>query len=138
MIDVLVVDDNQDIADCLETLLTLAGYRVRLAADGKAGLAALGDRLPDVVILDVEMPGLDGPGMAHQMMVDDCGSESIPIVLTSAMERLREIAVRMGTPYYLAKPYDVSTLLSLVTRAVKERIAPCPPTPAGVPPCKLE
>jgi CheY-like chemotaxis protein len=138
MIDVLVVDDNQDMAECLESLFTLEGHRVRLAADGEAGLAALSDRLPDAVILDVEMPGLDGPGMAHQMIVDDCGRESIPIVLTSAMVRLREIAARMGTPYYLAKPYDASTLLSLVTRAAKERIAPCPPTPAGVSPCKLE
>lgn len=72
------------------------------------------------------------------MIVDDCGREPIPIVLTSAVGRLRELAARMGTPYYLTKPYDVTSLVSLVKRAAKERIAPCPTTPGGVSPCKLE
>lgn len=134
MIDVLVVDDNQDIAECLDLLLTGEGYRVRLAPDGKAGLCALNERLPDVLILDVEMPVLDGPGMAYQMIVEDCGREVVPILLTSAVPQLKQIADRIGTPYYLEKPYDVAALLTLVARAAQERIAPRPPISAGVSP----
>jgi CheY-like chemotaxis protein len=137
MIDVLVVDDNRDIAECLEFLLTSEGYRARLAPDGKAGLCALNERLPDVLILDVEMPVLDGPGMAYQMIVENCGREAVPIVLTSAVSQLKQIADRIGTPYYLAKPYDVATLLELVARSAQERIAPRPPIPAGTLPCKI-
>jgi CheY-like chemotaxis protein len=137
MIDVLVVDDNQDIAECMEFLLAIEGYRVRVAFDGRAGLSALSEGLPDVLILDVEMPVLDGPGMAHQMIVDNCGREAIPIVLTSAVSQLREIAARIGTPYYLAKPYQPSALLELVARSAQERIAPRPPIPPGKSPCKL-
>jgi CheY-like chemotaxis protein len=137
MIDVLVVDDNRDIAECAELLLTLEGYRVRVAFDGQAALGAMDERLPDVLVLDVEMPVLDGPGMAQQMILENCGREAIPIVLTSAVVQLREIAARVGTPYYLAKPYQPSALLALVARSAQERIAPCPPIPAGMSPCKL-
>ena len=136
MLEVLFVDDNQDIAECMDSLLRIEGYRVRLAFDGEAGLSALRDHLPDVVVLDVEMPVLDGPGMAFQMILDNCGREKIPIVLASAAAGLQEIAARVGTPYYLAKPYEISKLLALVARAAHERIAPRPPRMAGVSPCK--
>src|SRR5690348_3010999 len=64
MADVLVVDDNLDISELLEALLAEEGHLVRVAHDGEEGLRALDERLSDVVILDVDMPVLDGPGMA--------------------------------------------------------------------------
>ena len=133
MADVLVVDDNEDITECLESLLALEGHRVRLASNGEQGLAALTDRLPDLVILDVDMPILDGPGMAYRMFVENCGRQLIPIVLSSAALRLPEIAARVGTPYYIGKPFDPTELMRLVTRAHEERTPPCP-HPAGVSP----
>lgn len=139
MMDVLVVDDNQDIVECLELMLTVEGHAVRVAYDGRAGLSALHERLPDVLILDVDMPVLDGPGMASQMLVENCGREKIPIVLASAVPELHQIAARIGTPYFLPKPYDISALLALVARAAQERFAPRPPVPipGDVLPCKL-
>lgn len=130
MADVLIVDDNTDIGECLESLLRLEGHRARVAVDGERGLLALAERLPDLVILDVDMPVLDGPGMAYRMLIEDCGAELVPIVLSSAAPRLREIAARVGTPYYASKPFDPTELMKLVARALEERNAPHPP-PAG-------
>lgn len=124
--DVLIVDDNEDTTECLAVLLELEGYRVRSAANGEAGLVSLRERFPDVLILDVEMPLLDGPGMAGQMIVEDCGRENIPIVLSSAVTHLPAVAARVGTPYFIAKPCDPRILLALVARAGEERTPPCP------------
>lgn len=133
MADVLVVDDNADIAECLEATLTLEGHYVRVAGDGERGLRALADRASDLVILDVDMPVLDGPAMVYRMLIEDCGLESIPIIMSSAVPRLHEVAARVGTPYFLGKPFDPTELMELVTRALAEKKAPSPP-PAGASP----
>jgi DNA-binding response OmpR family regulator len=129
--EVLIVEDNADISESLECLLTFEGYGVRSAPHGEAGLSALDDRLPDVVLLDVDMPVLDGPGMAYRMFVVNCGREKVPIVLCSAIPRLSDIAARVGTPYYIGKPPDPDKLLSMIARAAEERIAPRPPGLVG-------
>ena len=89
--------------------------------------------LPDCILLDVEMPVLSGPGMAHRMLVRDVGSEDIPILLVSARDDLSEIAERIGTPYFLAKttPNHGKALLEILGRALRERRAPAhsAPTP---------
>jgi FixJ family two-component response regulator len=77
-------------------------------------------------LLDVDMPVLDGPGMAHQMLLHNAGEERIPILLVSGRSDLPEIAARMGTPYFLAKarPDYLEALLGLLDRALRERLAP--------------
>ncbi|WP_437523424.1 response regulator [Sorangium sp. So ce726] len=127
MADLLLVDDSHDINEAMEMLLTAEGHRVRIATDGKAGLRALEERFPDLIVLDVEMPELDGPGMACRMLIENSGREKIPIVFVSGVEGLHEIARRIGTPYMLGKPCDPDKLLSMLARALEERIAPRPP-----------
>ena len=127
MAEFLIVDDNEDIATLLQLLLEGAGHRVRVAHNGEQGLAELEAGLPDVVLLDVEMPVLDGPGLAYQMFVSNCGKENLPVVLASAVADLPEVAQRVGTPYSIAKPFDPEALLALVERALKERRLPRPP-----------
>ncbi len=122
----LIVDDDEDVAWAVEQLVLSAGHTVRVAADGEAGLAALAERAPDVVILDVEMPLLDGPGMAYRMFVHDAGLEEIPIVLLSGVFELHKVAERVGTPYFTPKPFDPRQLLALVQRALTERAPPRP------------
>jgi len=72
------------------------------------------------------MPILDGPGMAHQMLLHDAGQESIPIVLVSGRDDLPQIARRMGTPYFLARatPGFGKALLGVLDRALAEQRAP--------------
>ena len=80
--------------------------------------------LPDAILLDIDMPVLGGPGMAHKMMLHDAGEERIPIVLFSSRTDLIAVAAKMGTPYAIAKPFDVELLLALLRRAINERVAP--------------
>lgn len=126
MADVLLVDDDEDVAWVLEQLLELAGHTVRVAHDGEEGLRLLEQRIPELAILDVEMPLLDGPGMAYRMFVHDCGLENIPILLVSGVFDLARVAARVGTPYFTAKPFDTAAMLSLVNRALSERALPRP------------
>ena len=129
MADLLIVDDDADIADLLKQVLTVAGYVVRVAHDGQEGLRLVAERAPDAVVLDVEMPSLSGPEMAHRLFIRDRGDEKLPLVLISGKDGLAQVAAKVGTPYFIGKPYDLDAMLSLVGRAVRERAAPSPGGP---------
>ena len=126
MADLLIVEDNPDITEILELLLTSEGHHVRSVPHGEAGMLALREPFPDLVIMDVEMPILDGPAMVYRMLLEDLGRETIPVILMSAGAALPEIARYLGVPYYLAKPFGPTELLSTVDRALEERLAPSP------------
>jgi DNA-binding NtrC family response regulator len=121
---VLVVDDDYDIGDALSELFTMEGHHIRVARDGVHGLALLEEERPDIVLLDVDLPRLSGPQMARQMVLRNHGLEQIPIVLLSGIPDLARVAARVGTPYFLAKPYDFEALLEITSRALAERTAP--------------
>src|SRR5450432_3044870 len=104
----LLVDDDDDIVAALADLLRDGGHEVRTASTGEEGLIVLrAAPLPDVLVLDVDMPVLGGPGMAHKMLLHDAGEENIPILLMSARHDLPEIAREMGTQYSVAKPTTI-------------------------------
>jgi DNA-binding NtrC family response regulator len=125
MSTVLIVDDDSDIVECLSEVLRDGGHEVLSARTGEEGLRALRSKpLPDAIVLDVDMPVLGGPGMAHKMMLHDAGQEKIPIVLSSGRSDLTALAAKMGTPYAIGKPVDADSLLALVARALRERVAP--------------
>ncbi|HEX3766059.1 MAG TPA: response regulator [Kofleriaceae bacterium] len=126
MADLLIVDDDCDVAELLGEALAHLGHQVRIAHDGMEGMRALAVRAPDAVLLDVEMPMLDGPGMACEMIVRDCGLEAIPIVLLSGIVDLDQVAARVGTPYFLGKPYTLGAVTALCARALSERTPPVP------------
>ncbi len=95
------------------------------AHTGEEGLQVLrATKHPDVILLDVDMPVLGGPEMAHQMMLHEAGEERIPIILFSANADLAAVAARMGTPYWLSKPCDTDAMVGLIARAIRERRAP--------------
>ncbi len=101
MADLLVVDDDRNLAEVVAEVLQNYGHVVRVAHNGEVGLARLGERMPDLVVLDVEMPILRGPGMAMALLLRDCGLELVPIVLVSGAVGLEAIAAEVGTPYSL-------------------------------------
>src|SRR6202042_2203042 len=103
MAHLLVVDDDVDVCWMMQELLEREGHVVRVANDGEAGLRLLDESRPDAIVLDVEMPRLDGPTMAYRMFVHNAGLENIPIVLLSGVHDLHATAQRVGTPYYLGK-----------------------------------
>jgi len=126
MAEVLVVDDDMDIGDLLALLLRDLGHGVRVARNGEEGLSLCYAQKPDLVLLDVEMPVLTGPQMALRIFLHDMGYEEVPIVLLSGVVDLKQIAAMVGTPYFLAKPYDLESLLPVIDRALAERVPPVP------------
>jgi DNA-binding NtrC family response regulator len=126
MANLLVVDDDSDMGDICAELFRSEGHSVRIARGGAEGLKLVASELPDLILLDVEMPDLSGPDMAYRMFIHDAGEEEIPIVLSSGVLNLRAVAEQVGTPYFVGKPFSVERLLDLVERALSERAAPHP------------
>lgn len=125
MAHLLIVDDDNDLVECFGQLLRAGGHVVHTASTGEEGLLVLRSAsVPDALVLDVDMPVLGGPGMAHEMLLHDAGEEKIPIVLVSGRHDLRQIAERMGTPYFLSKPFTVDTFFKLLNQALSERRPP--------------
>lgn len=127
MADLLIVDDDVEVVELVAETLRASGHHCRLAHNGREGLAAVRERRPDLVILDVDMPVLNGPDMAFAMFLHNLGDERIPVVLASGTVGLDRVASMVGTPYYLTKPYTVDGLTRLVGQALEQRIPPHPP-----------
>ncbi len=126
MADIVIVDDDVDTTNVLSDILRGEGHVVRSAHNGHAGLEMVTRRRPDLLLLDVEMPILGGPEMAGMMIARDSGLESTPIVLLSGVLDVASAATRIGTPYYLAKPYTLDAILRLTDRALREGQSPNP------------
>lgn len=125
MARLLLVDDDDDIVEALAELLRDGGHEVRTASTGEEGLRVLRDApLPDALVLDVDMPVLGGPGMAHKMLLHDAGEENIPIILMSGRVDLPQIAQEMGTPYAVKKPARIDAFLAVLERTLSERRGP--------------
>lgn len=118
---VLVVDDEPQIRRALRTALAGHGYRVEVAEDGEAALTMLAGRPPDVVVLDLMMPGVDGFEVLRQTRA----WSRVPIVVLSArgQERDKVEALDLGADDYLTKPFGIAELLARV-RAVLRRAGP--------------
>lgn len=126
MAKLLLVDDDRDMTEALTDVLVCEGHEVRVARDGEQGLSQLYAAPPDLILCDVEMPVLDGPGMARRVLARDAGAEKIPLILLSGVADLRRLARELGTPYFLGKPYTVDQLLTLIDRALVEGTPPTP------------
>jgi DNA-binding NtrC family response regulator len=126
MANVLIADDSPDIRTLLAIALQFAGHNVREVSNGREGLDAVRESMPDLVLLDVEMPILNGPEMAYELFLRDSGDENIPVILLSGVVGLNEVAAKVGTPYFLGKPYSVERLLEMIERALREHIPPRP------------
>ena len=98
MADLLIVDDDEDGREALRHLLQRAGHRVECASNGKAALSSILARAPDLVILDLFMPGMDGPGLL-EILRSYMGLRTLPVVVltgaphSSLVERIRHFNV---------------------------------------------
>ena len=112
---VLVIDDEAPIRLLCRVNLEAEGMKVLEAADGPSGLVAARTSLPDVILLDVMMPGLDGWQVAEELL-DDESTSGIPIVFLTARAELRDRArgLDAGGIDYVTKPFNPIDLASLV------------------------
>src|SRR5438552_18335571 len=120
---VLVIDDEAPIRLLCRVNLEAEGMQVLEAADGPTGLARAREALPDVILLDVMMPGLDGWQVAEELL-DDESTSGIPIVFLTARAELRDRArgLDVGGVDYVTKPFNPIELATLV-RDLLERVA---------------
>jgi two-component system, chemotaxis family, CheB/CheR fusion protein len=114
---ILVVDDNADSARGLSRLLKLLGHDVRTAHDGTEAIAAVRSHRPDVVLLDIGLPGMDGYEVARRLR-DDAGCRDATIIGISGygQEEDRRRGRDAGFDHHLVKPVDYDALLSLLYR----------------------
>jgi DNA-binding response OmpR family regulator len=119
---VLVIDDEAPIRLLCRVNLEAEGMEVLEAANGTSGLEQARAATPDVILLDVMMPGLDGWGVAEQLL-DDERTEGIPIVFLTARAELRDRArgIDLGGVDYVTKPFNPVELAPLV-RALTARV----------------
>src|ERR1700729_4000467 len=122
---VLVVDDEPTIAEVVSRYLERAGYRTQVAADGVEALAAVASDRPDLVVLDLMLPGIDGLEVMKRMR--ERGSERIATILLTAKgeESDRVIGLRLGADDYVVKPFSPAELVARVD-AVLRRVDTSP------------
>jgi two-component system OmpR family response regulator len=115
---ILIVEDDPMMAELISTRLDLAGYRTVLARDGYEGLDRLRDHKPDAVLLDINMPRLDGFGVLENMK--RLGNRTPTIVLTARNQSTDvQQAIKLGARDFLTKPFEDFKLLSRVARLVR-------------------
>ena len=117
---VLIIDDDPVIVEAMSTRLAHAGYEVHSAADGQGGLAAVEQLRPDVILLDITLPDIDGFEVNRRLNASPELAD-IPVVFVSAKVKdwAKRAAFAMGARFYLSKPYDFNRLISVVGAAVK-------------------
>jgi DNA-binding response OmpR family regulator len=115
----LVVEDDEDIADVLRRSLRLEGYDVRVAGDGVSALSAYEEHAPDVVVLDLGLPELDGLDVARRLRADG----DVPILMLTARDAVesRVAGLDSGADDYLVKPFDRQELLARLRALLRRR-----------------
>ncbi len=108
---VLIVDDDSTLRNAVAELLELEGYRVIAACDGTEALRAMHETCPQLVLLDLEMPGLDGRGFARVLQALGI---RVPIIAMSGASEAPRWAREIGALGLLLKPFDAATLLHAV------------------------
>ncbi len=125
MIKILLVEDNEMNRDMLSRRLLRKGYEVIIALDGEAGVAIAAKELPDLILMDMSLPVLDG-WEATRRLKGLPGTASIPVIALTAhaMEGDREKAIESGCEDYDAKPIDFERLLGKMQALLKKQDKP--------------
>ncbi|WP_157545346.1 response regulator transcription factor [Hamadaea tsunoensis] len=119
---ILVVDDDRTVSDVVRRYLERAGLTVELAEDGDAALAAFAARTPDLVVLDLMLPGVDGLEVCRRMRQ---ASADMPIIMLTAMgeEIDRIVGLQLGADDYVTKPFSPRELVLRVQSVLRRTVA---------------
>ncbi len=122
---VLVVEDEESYREAMSSGLQLEGYHVELAADGIEGLARFTENPPDIVLLDVLLPGISGIEVCRRMRA----IAPVPIVMVSAVDTELDVVLglELGAADYVTKPFHLRELVARI-QAVLRRVSPAGPT----------
>jgi two-component system KDP operon response regulator KdpE len=127
--DILVVEDDAKMQRLLASQLSMRGFTVRIAATGQEALRAAGDHMPDIMLLDISLPELDGLEVCKRLR----NLSDVPIILVTASDtpETKVAALEMGGDDYLTKPFHMGELIARI-RAVLRRTAAREPSPPGL------
>jgi two-component system OmpR family response regulator len=128
---VLIVDDDPHIRDLLTFALGKAGLATREAGDGEAALAAIAERSPDLVILDINMPRMDGIEVCRRIRAQG----PLPVLFLSSRddEIDRILGIELGADDYVVKPFSPREVVARVAAILRRvNLSPPPPPPGGV------
>lgn len=119
MANILVIDDEPGMVRLISRALELDGHTTRGAFDGMAGLKAVGEQRPDLVVLDLLMPGVSGLGVLGAMAADYPGTKVVVISATGEVQA-RVKCLELGAVDFLGKPFEVSELLARVRSRLRQ------------------
>lgn len=122
---ILVVDDEEDILELVRYNLTREGYNVLCASTGEEGLNTAKSKLPDLIILDLMLPGIDGLDVARSLK-NDSNTKDIPIIMLTAKGEEADIVtgLEMGADDYLSKPFSPRILIARIKAVLRRQITP--------------
>lgn len=118
---VAIVEDDENTRDVFRTILEHNGLRVIEAADGREALDLIRRDIPDVILLDLGLPGVDGKAVARQLKADPA-TASVPIIVVTAAaeDDTRRWALHLGCDDFLEKPVELRTLTAAVERCLEK------------------
>jgi DNA-binding response OmpR family regulator len=122
MTSVLVVDDDPDVCDLVTYKLEQSGFEVRRAADGDGALREVARRVPDLVLLDIMMPGISGLEVLERWRADPA-TAAIPVVMLTAKAQENDVerGFQLGADDYVVKPFSPRELVRRVTAVLSRR-----------------
>jgi len=120
---ILVIDDEEDILELLKYNLSREGYKVSCAASGEETLRAVRSQIPDLILLDLMLPGIDGLEVASQLK-DDPKTKDVPIVMLTAKGEEADIVtgLELGADDYITKPFSPRVLVARVKAVLRRKV----------------
>jgi DNA-binding response OmpR family regulator len=129
--DILIVEDHATMRGSVRMLLEPEGFEIREASDGGMALEMARERPPDLMLLDLNLPGITGRDVLAQLKADESTKDIRVIIVTATGEEGREYVLSLGADDYHTKPYSAIELLRTIERVLGG--PPEPEAPAGEP-----
>ena len=131
--ELLIVEDDSEVREALGRALKLEGYGISLAADGQQALHAVSQNPPDLIVLDVSMPGLDGLGVARALRA---ANDRTPVLMLTARDAVQDrvMGLNAGADDYLVKPFALAELVARINALLRRATAE-PPVDPGLLSC---
>ena len=122
---IVIIDDDRAIAQLTSLWVKAAGFNTVTANDGRGGLEAIARHRPDLVLLDIRMPEMDGFEVNRRLRQTP-GVAETPVIFLSAhaQETTRQESLAAGGRYFLPKPYEVKSLIAAIHAVLKGGVAP--------------